>query len=185
LIDELQRSAQAGSDLLQTNHEELKTCIHAKLAPKPKPATQADGEDGLPRVYLLCDREDYDDTKSIEDFLSDHGVVVLPPPIEGDETLISQYHRESLQACDALMIYYGRVGDTWAQLKRLELLKLAGLGRDRPLRAKAFYLSVPTTSQKERFRCPGALVIKNYQGFDPETLESFLAHLKQGSTASP
>lgn len=43
LIDELQRSAQAGSDLLQTNLEELKTCIHVKLAPKPKPATQADG----------------------------------------------------------------------------------------------------------------------------------------------
>ncbi|MGH8626627.1 MAG: hypothetical protein ACREYC_15615 [Gammaproteobacteria bacterium] len=132
---------------------------------------------------MLCDREDYDDTKSIEDFLSDHGVVVLPPPIEGDEALISQYHKESLQACDALMIYYGRVGDTWAQLKRLELLKLAGLARDRPLRAKAFYLSVPTTSQKERFRCPGAFVIKNYQGLDPESLESFLAHLKQGGTA--
>ena len=32
---------------------------------------------------------------------------------------------------------------------------------------------------------PGALVIKNYQGFDPESLESFLAHLRQGGTASP
>ena len=83
------------------------------------------------------------------------------------------------------MIYYGRVGDTWAQLQRLESLKLAGLGRDRPLRAKAFYLSVPTTSQKERFRCPGAFVIKNYQGFDSEPLESFMAHLKPVGTASP
>jgi hypothetical protein len=82
------------------------------------------------------------------------------------------------------MVYYGRVSDTWAQLKRLELLKLAGAGRDRPLLAKAFYLSAPTTNQKDRFRCPNAIVMKSYQGFDSATLTPFLDHLKQAQRAS-
>jgi hypothetical protein len=184
LIDELQRSSQAGSELLQTKLEDLKTVIHAKLVPKPKPAANGHGERGLPCVYLICDKQDYDDTKPLEDFLIDYGIEVLPPPIEGDEIQISQYHKESLQLCDGVMIYYGRVSDNWAQFKRLELLKLLGFGRDRPLLAKAFYLGPPMTSQKERFRCPDALVIKNYEGFNQEPLAVFLAKLEQSNRAS-
>jgi hypothetical protein len=104
LIDELQRSSQAGSDLLQTKLEDLKTVIHAKFVPKPKPVTNGHGERGLPRVYLICDKQDYDDTKPLEDFLIDHGIEVLPPPIEGDEAQILRYHKESLLLCDAVMI---------------------------------------------------------------------------------
>ncbi len=184
LIDALQHSSLAGSELLQTKLEDLKTIVHAKLAPKPTPTTNGPEEQGLPSVYLICDKQDYDETRPLEDFLSDQGLAVLPSPLEGDETQFAQYHKESLQLCDAVMVYYGRVSDTWAQLKRLELLKLAGAGRDRPLLAKAFYLSAPTTNQKERFRCPGALVVKNYQGFDTATLAPFLAHLRQAQRAS-
>lgn len=92
LIDELQRSAQAGSEVLQTKLEDLKAAIQAKLAPKPKLATNGRGERGLPCVYLICDKQDYDDTKPLEDFLSDHGIEVLPPPLEGNQAQISQYH---------------------------------------------------------------------------------------------
>ena len=179
LIDELHRYSQAGSELVQTKLEDVKTIIHAKLAPKPAPATNGHEERGLPSVYLICDKQDYDDTKSLEDFLNNQGITVLPSPFEGDESQFAQYHKESLQFCDAVLIYYGRVNDTWAQLKRLELLKLAGAGRDRPLLAKAFYLSAPTTVPKERFRCPDAIVMKNYQGFDGATLAPFLAQLQQ------
>jgi hypothetical protein len=82
-----------------------------------------------------------------------------------------------------VLIYYGRVSDTWAQLKWLELLKLAGAGRDRPLLAKAFYLSAPTTIPKVRFRCPDAIVMRNYQGFDTAALAPFLAQLQQARRA--
>ncbi|MGH8582979.1 MAG: TIR domain-containing protein [Gammaproteobacteria bacterium] len=180
LIDELQGSAQAGSDLLQTKLEELKTVIHEKLAPQPKPAAHTGAQPGVSYVYLLCDKADYDATRPIEDYLSERGIAVLPPLLEGEGLQVSQYHRESLQLCDALMIFYGSASDTWAQLKRLELLKLAGLGRERPLLAKAFYLSTPATSQKERFRCPDALVIKEYGGFNQESLAPFLAPLQGG-----
>jgi uncharacterized protein DUF4062 len=183
LIDELQRSSQAGSELVQTKLEDVKTIIHAKLAPKPTPAINGHEERGLPSVYLICDKQDCDDTKSLEDFLNDQGITVLPSPFEGDESQFAQYHKESLQLCDAVLIYYGRVSDTWAQLKRLDLLKLAGVGRDRPLLAKAFYLSAPTTVPKERFRCPDAIVMKNYQGFDGATLAPFLAQLQQSRRA--
>jgi hypothetical protein len=183
LIDELQRNSQAGSELLQIKLEDVKTIIHAKLAPKPASATNGHEERGLPSVYLICDKQDYDDTKSLEDFLNDQGITVLPSPFEGDESQFAQYHKESLQLCDAVLIYYGRVSDTWAQLKRLELLKLAGVGRDRPLLAKAFYLSAPTTIPKDRFRCPYAIVMRNYQGFDAATLAPFLAQLQQAGRA--
>ncbi len=179
LIDALQRSAYAGSEVLQTKLEDVKTLIHAKLAPKPVAATNGHEARATPSVYLICDKQDYDETKTIEDFLSGQGIEVLPSPFEGDEALIARYHKESLQLCDAVMVYYGRASDTWAQLKRLELLKLAGAGRDRPLLAKAFYLSAPTTNQKERFRCPNAIVMKSYQGFDSATLTPFLDQLKQ------
>jgi hypothetical protein len=183
LIDELQRSSQAGSKLVQTKLEDVKTIIHAKLAPKPTSATNGHDEQGMPSVYLICDKQDYDETKPLEDFLNDRGIAVLPSALEGDETQFAQYH-ESLRLCDAVMVYYGRVSDTWAQLKRLELLKLAGAGRDRPLLAKTFYLSAPTTISKERFCFPGAIVMKSYQGFDAATLAPFLAQLQQARSAS-
>ena len=37
---------------------------------------------------------------------------------------------------------------------------------------------------KERFRCPDALVIKNYQSFNTEPLALFLAQLQQSNRAS-
>ncbi len=179
LIDTLQHSSLAGSELLQTKLEDVKTIIHAKLAPKPSTVTNGHEEQGMPSVYLICDKQDYDETRPLEDFLSDQGIDVLSSALEGDETQFAQYHKESLQFCDAVMVYYGRVSDTWAKLKRLELLKLAGAGRDRPLLAKAFYLSAPTTDQKERLRYPDTMVIRNYQGLNTETLAPFLARLKQ------
>jgi hypothetical protein len=66
----------------------------------------------------------------------------------------------------------------WAQVKLQDLIKLPGLGRTQPLLAKAIYLAAPPSSQKERFRYGELVVIKGYDGFKAEMLESFLSRLK-------
>lgn len=176
-IEELERG-QSGikMEVLQTKLEDLKTVIHATLAPKPNGHAQSDH--GSARVYLLCDIQDHEETKLLEDYLYDSNLEVMLP-IDGDPARVSQYHTENLLLCDALLIYYNRAADSWAQMKRQELLKLPGLGRSKPILAKAFYISGEKTQQKERFRSNEALVIKDYDGFIPDSLAPFLARIQE------
>jgi hypothetical protein len=81
------------------------------------------------------------------------------------------------------LIYYNRAADPWVQMKRQELLKLPGLGRSKPILAKAFYISGEKTQQKERFRSNEALVIKHYGGFIPGSLAPFLARIQEARGA--
>jgi Domain of unknown function (DUF4062) len=176
-IDEVQRG-QPGikMEVLQTKLEDLKTVIHAALAPKPNGHGQSDHDSA--QVYLLCDKQDHEETKLLEDYLYDLKLEVMLP-IDGDPAQVSQYHTENLLLCDALLIYYNRAADPWAQMRRQELLKLPGLGRSKPILAKAFYISGEKTQQKERFRSNEALVIKHYGGFLPDSLAPFLARIQE------
>ncbi|MGH8533541.1 MAG: hypothetical protein ACREV1_12640, partial [Gammaproteobacteria bacterium] len=172
-LDELQ-SARAGPDLMQTKLEDLKTVIHAKLTPKPKSNGNRRADHGPARVYLICDKQDYEETQSLEDYLHNQNLEVIPP-VEGD----AKYHNENLLLCDALLIYYNRAADPWAQIKRQELIKLPGLGRPKPILAKAFYIGGEKTPQKERFRSHEARVIKHFGDFMPELLAPFLTDIQQ------
>ena len=84
-----------------------------------------------------------------------------------------------------MLVYYNRASEGWAQMKRLELIKLPGLGRMKPVLAKAFYISGDQTPQKERFRSNEAIVIKRYGGFLSESLVSFLAAIGGAQRESP
>jgi hypothetical protein len=180
-IEDLERG-QPGikMEVLQTQLEDLKTVIHATLAPKPNGHGQS--EHGPAQVYLLCDKQDHEETKLLEDYLYNSNLEVMLP-IDGDPAQVSQYHTENLLLCDALLIYYNRVADPWAQIKRQELLKLPGLGRSKPILAKTFYISGEKTQQKERFRSNEALVIKHYGGFIPDSLAPFLARIQEARGA--
>jgi len=169
-------AVQGGAELLFGKLEDVKTRIHELL--EREPAQAKDGRDKA-SVYLVYDRTDYDDVKPLEDFLYDQEIEVMPPPIGGDAAQVMQLHQESLTFCDALLVYYNRVGDIWAQQKRLEMLKLQGLVRPKPILARAFYISGEKTPQKERFRSAEVLVIKNYNGFLPDSLTPFLNLLRQ------
>ncbi len=144
----------------------------------PEPVIKLNGHRSLGSVYLICNRDDYNDANALQDYLVEERFEVLPPLHDGEEALVAQYHRESLLESDALLVYVNRASEAWAQMKRLELLKLPGLGRAKPVRAKAFYIGGETAPYKERFRSNEALVIKNYGGFSPQSLSPFLAQLK-------
>src|SRR5215212_3192856 len=54
-----------GSDLIQTKIEDLKTIIQAKLNPPITPTATISPDDGLKRVYLVCDQRDLDEVGSL------------------------------------------------------------------------------------------------------------------------
>ena len=130
-------------------------------------------------VYLICDKTDYEETGALEIYLTEQRCEVLPPLLEGDAEQATQYHRDSLLECDAFIVYYSRVGHSWALLKKQEFLKLLGLGRSKPVVAKAFYISGEENPNKQRFVGAEAIVIKHYNGFSPDALAPFLEQIRQ------
>ena len=170
--------AQAGTELLQTGVEELKTTIRDMLERKrelPPPVPDADGHE---RVYLVCDGSDRDAVMPIEDYLFDQGFEVVLPAMEGDEIEIREDHKENLLMCDAVLIYCGEASEAWLRAQLRELMKAPGFGRDTPMLAKAIYLGEPMSPAKERFRTREAEVIKGGIKFSPDSLASFIGALR-------
>jgi hypothetical protein len=182
LIEELRTKTQARSELLETSLEDLKTRILEKLSPPAKaPAPAANGDNALTRVYLIHDNRDADDVKPIDDFLYDQGYEVIRSLNEGDESLVSQYHRENLLQCDATLIYYGQGSELWLRSKLWDLQKAPGWGRERPMKAKAVYVSTPATSSKQTFRTREVpLVMQNFGQFSETSLQPFIQALRNG-----
>src|SRR6185503_10105562 len=176
---------QKGTDLVETRLEDLKTVIQEKLNQQNKPlaAAAASGNGDAASVYLICDKQDRDLVRPVEDYLFDRGLDVTLPAVEGDESQIIQDHKDNLLMCDAVMIYYGRAGDLWLRMKQRELQKVAGYGRTEPLTAKAIYITGPPADSKERIRDHDALVIKNYEAFSPERLQPFLERVQRARGA--
>jgi hypothetical protein len=172
--------AQKGADVLQTPLEDLKTVIADKLAAKPKleKKSAAAARTGPLRVYLICDKIDLDATSKLEGFLFDCGFEVFLPIFDADEAQVREAHKEQLLLCDAAVIYYGQADDNWARSKMLDLIKVPGYGRDKPMLASMVYLDAPETPQKLRFRTHEAMVIKNFGPFAPEALAPFIDALK-------
>jgi hypothetical protein len=178
-----------GAELLQNKLEDLKTIIHAKLNPpklaKPvsetKLTTHRQTGNADPKlVYLVYDQPDYDAVAPVEDYLFQRGFEVISTPELND----AQAHRENLLLCDAVLTYCGATPDGWLQLKKMDLLKLPGYGRTKPLLAKGFYLGLPQTSGKERFRLQDGLVIKNYGEFAPDSLDPFIEQIERAEGAA-
>lgn len=165
------------AELLEVPLEDLKSRIHLKLAPpdprKERPAAPAVGS--VARIYLICDREDLEAARPIEDFLFDRGFEVVPTLFDEDEAQARLDHEESLCTCDAVLLFQGQASEMWLRRKLREIQKSAGLGRRQPLLAQGLYLAAPWTPQKERFRTLEAVVLREPPaGFSPGVLDPFL-----------
>jgi len=172
-------TAQQGADVLQTSIEELKTYIQDKLRPKPKSVTangngNGDRHAGPLRVYVICDKEDYDAIAPLEDYLFSQGFEVTLPLMEGDEAEVREDHKESLLLCDAVVIFYGKSSEGWLRTKLRDLQKIAGYGRTKPMLAQAIFTGPPDTPAKQRYRTREALLLRNFDQFTPESLQPFI-----------
>ena len=178
------RVAQQGADLLETSIEELKTYIQDKLKPalKPPPPDQNDVEGPL-RIYLICDKQDYDAIASLEDYFYSEGFEVTLPLMEGDEAEVREDHKESLLLCDAVVIFYGNTSEGWLRTKLRDLQKIPGYGRTKPMLAKGIYIGGPETDSKLRYRTHEALVMRNFGSFSSDTLQPFIEKINSAKKA--
>jgi Domain of unknown function (DUF4062) len=178
-------SSHNGSELLQVKLEDLKTIIQSKLARKPKSVTVEEADQqSTTRVYLICDKQDFETVDPIHTHLLNCGFETTLPLSDGSDAEIFEDHKENLLLCDAVLIFYGKASEGWLRMKLRELLKLPGYGRTTPLLEKAIYIGGPTSPQKERFRILEARVFKNYGEFDPATLEPFIAQIRKAKGES-
>jgi hypothetical protein len=172
---------QAGSDLMETSLEELRTVIQDRLKQAPpvaKKAVAASSTANLRQVYLLYDQRDKGVTSPWADVLFDRGFEVIHPVFEGDEREVREYHEENLRACDGALIFYGAAHELWVRRKLRELQKSPGYGRIKPLPAVAISVLAPATEEKERFRTHEAMVIPQLGGFAADSLSPFIAQLQ-------
>ncbi|HEV8138670.1 MAG TPA: toll/interleukin-1 receptor domain-containing protein [Pyrinomonadaceae bacterium] len=179
-------TAQQGADVLQTSIEELKTYIQDKLRPKPKAVT-ANGngnghgkhDEGPLRIYLICDKQDYDTIAPLSDHLFDQGFEVTLPLFEGDEAEVREDHKESLLICDAVVIFYGNSSEGWLRTKLRDLQKIPGYGRTKPMLAQAIYTGPPENPAKQRYRTREALLLRNFGDFTPGAIQPFLEEINR------
>lgn len=182
--EEFINSLQDSSELLQTTLEQLKTIIQDRLKSQQEtPKELVTAQKGLVRVYLICDQRDLEVIEPLDDYLYKREFEVILPIFEGDEVQIRQHHQDSLQQCDAVMIYYGNGKEPWLQTKLRDLRGITGYGRSEPMLARAIYVGGPQTIQKQRFRTREALVIENFEAFSPDLLKPFLTQIAQGQGA--
>jgi hypothetical protein len=184
LLDALRTdpAVQGGADVFETPIEEFKAAVLKKLEPEPPAPTngssEAAGEGEPSLVYLICDRQDVEDTQPIGDLLYDRGLEVALPVFEGDAAEVRLDHEENLKLCEGVLIYYGKAKEIWLRSKLRELKKIAGYGRAEPMRAKGVYVAEPSSPEKERFRTREAIVIKSLESPSPELLQPFLDALE-------
>jgi hypothetical protein len=161
-----------GSIIRQSKLEDLKKLIYEKLSPPaPPPKTQkaasSNGNNPLV-VYIVCDKPDYEAIKPIKECLFQNGFeIFLTDP---------KLHRRFLQACDAVLIYYGNTTDGWLQMKQIDLFKLR---RAKPMLAKAFYITEPQISSKEDFKVQDGIVIPNFGEFSCDLLNPFIEEIER------
>ncbi|MGH9847286.1 MAG: toll/interleukin-1 receptor domain-containing protein, partial [Blastocatellia bacterium] len=99
-------SALRRAEVLRGDIEELKTYVHNLFKPPPKSVLNFKGNGSIASVYLICDKNDYEETGALEKYLTEQRCEVLPPLLEGDAEEVTQYHRDSLLECDAFLVYY-------------------------------------------------------------------------------
>ena len=97
---------------------------------------------------------------------------------QGDEEEIREYHEENLRSCDGALILFGSANECWLRRKLRELQKSRGYGRTKPMPTIAISLLPPKTADKERFRTHEAMVIPQWEGFSPETLQPLISRMK-------
>ncbi|MEM7351806.1 MAG: hypothetical protein AAF657_13495 [Acidobacteriota bacterium] len=177
----------ASGDLLEVPLVDFQTFMYRKLEPEeaedPEEAHDDTDpgleEDDLRRVYLICDQRDVDATLDLEDHLFDRGLEVIVPVFDDDETQARLDHEENLRECDAALFYYGEGHEMWLRRKQRELQKIFGLGRKKPLLAKAIYVAPPANPRKKRLRTREAMVLRQDEAFDPQIVEPFITAIEQ------
>ncbi|HYJ87756.1 MAG TPA: hypothetical protein VEW46_16955 [Pyrinomonadaceae bacterium] len=161
--------------LCGTRLEDLKTIIQRKLNYH---TVQEPDNDRPVRVYLLCDKQDLSAVESVCTYLKSRNCDVTLPFNEASEG--STGHKEHLQLCDAVLVFYGAANTMkW----KLDYLQRINVFRDgRPMLARGIYVSGPETEFKKDFQTDTALVMKNFGEFSAASLQPFMDQIDRANS---
>ncbi len=176
--------AQRGAEIIQDTIENLKEILQDKWRKKEAAAKAAAVPAAplaiIPRVYLICDRQDETAVEAVEDFFFAQGIEVSLPEFEEDEAAVSRIHWQNLEDCDGVLIYFGAGGKAWVDIKVRDLLKAVGYRKGRPIELQAVYVAPPFDRRKERFKSLSVETIRQAgETFDPNALAAFASRLKK------
>ena len=177
-VIELQNRVTAGTELLQTSVEDLKTRILEKLNP-PAETAASEGRSRLKHIYLICENRDRSLVRPIKEYLFKQKFEVITWFDEGGSGTLMDYHRKNLRECDAALVYFGSGDEPWVRKNLEDLEKAYGYGREHDWSASAVYVGSPPNDQKEDFLTHLVpYVIRNYSAFDPNDLRDFVTALQ-------
>jgi hypothetical protein len=161
-----------GADVLcGVKLEDLKTIIQRKL----KYRREETGGRQRKRIYLMCDKLDLQAVSPLQNYLEkERQYEVLLPFKEGAEVVSA--HKDNLQLCDAVLVFYGGAETIDYKLKYLG--RSGVIRNNRPLLAKGIYVSGPGTENKRSFHTDEALVMKNFGEFTPESIAPLLERIE-------
>jgi serine/threonine protein kinase len=176
--------AHRGAEIIQDTLENLKEILQDRWR-KQEQAVEAAAvvpaaAGGIPRVYLICDRQDETAVEAVEDYFFAQGIEVCLPEFEQDEATVSRIHWQNLEDCDGVLIYFGAGGKAWVDIKVRDLLKAVGYRKGRPIELQAVFVAPPFDRRKERFKTLSAETIRQEsEAFDPTVLAAFVSRLKK------
>ena len=177
---------QVGAEVIEGPLSSLKQLALQRLKPAEPlrlPAASASGEHP-PHVYLLCDHADEPAAAELQDWLFEQGFEVSLPDHGTDEDEAGRFHRSTLCACDAVLVYFGEVRRSWVETKLRDLLKAPGFGRTVPFAVKAVYATPGGDFQKQRFKTHLADVINAQTRLDTTALRPFVERIKAARMAT-
>jgi hypothetical protein len=169
-------------DLLQTSIEDLKNFVFDKLSARPERTPIAEKLES--RIYLVCERRDYEAVGPIRDCLNKRGLSVDLPLWDGEQSEIRLDQEATLQDCDGVLLYYGSASEGWLREKIRDLRRARGLGRTRPFVPQGIYIGPDETEAKKLYSNPDFAVIHNFGAFNSACLEPFLAAIEKEQGAA-
>ena len=177
---------QVGAEVIEGPLSSLKQLALERLKPAeaPRLTAKAGTAGHPPHVYLLYDRVDEPVAAELQDWLFEQGMEVSIPDHGALEEEAGRFHRETLCACDAVVVYFGEVRRTWVETKLRDLLKAPGFGRTTPFSVKAVYRAPGGDFQKQHFKTHLADVITGQTQFDATALQPIVERIKAARAAT-
>jgi hypothetical protein len=108
----------------------------------------------LPTVYVVCAPSEWDDALRLKSCLEANRrfAALLPIRDVDDERVRLRHHREDLKSSDAVVVYWGRAGESWFRDQFRELIGARKKRRNTAL--PALCLSCPPDQTREQYRRP-------------------------------
>ena len=137
-IDEME-----GAEMVQTPLEIFKTIITNRLSGKQKRKVVNDkSNSNSKRIYLINGKEDFDNVKGIETWITSNGYELIKSDFDGERGDIVEKHRNNLVQCDGAIVYYAHSNPQWVRMKMQDLVKAPGFGRDKAMDFTAIYSTI-------------------------------------------